>query len=338
MAPGPVTKQTKYEPVPGWAKVPHGFFLREATSVAVDADDRVYVFNRGNMPMLVFDPDGNLVDHWGNETPFGGMTRIVDQYGTARVVWEGVAYVWPHSVRVDPNEDLWLVDVHTHTMTKTTRSGTPLMTIGTGEAAPRQSGKPFNRPTDVAVSEANGDIFVSDGYGNSRVHRYDRNGKHLLSWGEPGADDGQFSLPHNIAMVDDGHVIVCDRENHRVQVFTVDGEFVRAWHVHHAVAVVRGRGDDDRLYVAEQGPPPVQFGVPNLGHRVSIYTPKGELVNRIGAPLPGEAPDQFLWPHSIAVDSRGDIYVAEVSYVEVGARQDPPREMVSLRKWRRVSG
>ena len=170
------------------------------------------------------------------------------------------------------------------------------------------------------------------------MHRYSASGKHILSWGESGADDGKFSLPHNIAMVDDGHVIVCDRENHRVQMFTVDGEFVRTWHVHKAVAVVKGREEDDALYIAEQGPPPVNFGVPNLGHRVSIFNRAGELLNRIGAALPGENPDQFLWPHSIATDSRGDIYVAEVSYVEVGSRLNPPREVVSLRKWARVSG
>ena len=76
----------------------------------------------------------------------------------------------------------------------------------------------------------------------------------------------------------------------------------------------------------------------NLGHRVSIYDPAGKLVTRIGAPLPGEHPEQFLWPHSVASDSRGDVYVAEVSYAEVGRKQGVPREMVSLRKWRRVSG
>ena len=335
---GPVTADTTYEPVAGWAKLPHGIWLREATSVAVDSQDRVYVFNRGNMPMLVFDPDGNLIDSWGNDTPHAGMTQITDQYGASRRVWEGVRFTWPHAVRVDHEDNLWLVDVHTHTMTKTDRSGRTLMTIGTGTPSTKQGGEPFNRPTDVAVSASTGDIFVSDGYGNSRVHRFDATGKHLLSWGEPGTDHGQFSLPHNIAMVDDQHVIVCDRENHRVQLFTIEGDFVRAWHVHHAVAVTRGRGDDNRLYVAEQGPPAVQLGVPNLGHRVSIYTPEGELVTRLGAPLPGEAPDQFLWPHAIAVDSHGDIYVAEVSYVEVGSRLDIPREMVSLRKWRRVSG
>jgi DNA-binding beta-propeller fold protein YncE len=336
--PAAPTAETRYEPVEGWAKIPHGLWMREATSVAVDSQDRVYIFNRGNMPMLVFDADGNLVDQWGNDTPYAGMTEIVDPYGVPRRIWDGVQYIWPHAVRTDPNDDLWLVDVHTHTMTKTDRSGKVLMTIGTGEPSEPQGGDPFNRPTDITVSPANGDIFISDGYRNSRIHRYDASGKHILSWGEPGSDDGQFSLPHNISMVDDDHVIVADRENHRVQVFTVDGEFVRTWHVHHAVAVTRGRGDDNALYVAEQGPPPVQFGVPNLGHRVSIYTPEGELVTRVGAPLPGEAPDQFLWPHAIATDSHGDIYVAEVSYVEVGSRMTPAREMVSLRKWRRVSG
>ena len=333
--PSAPTSSTIYEPVAGWAKIPHGFWLREATSVAVDAQDRVYVFNRGNMPMLVFDAEGNLIDHWGNATPHGGQHEIEDPYGAKRLVWDGVDYGWPHSVRVDPEGALWLVDVHAHQLTKTDTSGRPLMSLG-GTPAPPQSGDPFNKPTDLAINPATGDIFVSDGYGNSRVHRYTAQGEHVLSWGESGADDGQFSLPHNIAMVDDQHVIVCDRENHRVQVFTVDGAWVRTWHAHHAVAVTRGRGDDDALYVAEQGPPPVQFGVANLGHRVSVFSPGGELIVRFGAALPGEAPGQFLWPHSIATDSHGDVYVAEVSYVEVGARMKPPREMVSLRKWRRT--
>ena len=338
MPPAPVTSETRYEPVPFWAKIPHGLWLREATSVAVDSNDRVYVFNRGNMPVLVFDSEGSLVHMWGNDNPFAGLTEIIDPYGNPMKKWLGTQYTWAHSIRTDHEDNVWLVDNVGNFIFRADRRGKTLQTIGTGIPAPKQSGQMFNRPTDVAINPANGDIFISDGYGNSRVHRLGRAGNHILSWGESGSDDGQFSLPHNISMLGTDKVIVCDRENHRVQVFTVDGAFVTGWHVHHAVAVWASQEDDNTVYIAEQGPPPVQFGVPNLGHRVSIYTRDGKLLTRIGNPLPGEAADQFLWPHSVAVDSQGSIYVADVSYVEVGSRQTPPREMVSLHKWRRVRG
>jgi DNA-binding beta-propeller fold protein YncE len=334
----PATKDTVYEPVPLWAKIPHGLWLREATSVAVDSRDRVYVFNRGNMPVMVFDRDGNLVHYWGNDNPYAGVVEITDPYGNPMKMWAGNQYTWAHSIRVDSDDNVWLVDTVGNKIYKTDITGQTKLSIGTGVPTKRQGGEPFNRPTDIAVHEPTGDLFISDGYGNSRIHRYDKDGNLKFSWGEPGADPGQFSVPHNLAITTDGFVVVCDRENHRVQVFTLDGEFVREWHVHKACAVFAGKGADTNIYIGEQGPPALQFGVPNLGHRVSIWTIEGKLVNRIGNPLPGEAPDQFLWPHSVAVDSEGSIYVADVSYVEVGSRQNPPREMVSLHKWRRVRG
>jgi len=333
-----VTPQTRFEPVPFWAKVPHGIWLQEATAVAVDSADRVYVFNRGNMPVIVFDPEGNVLDMWGNERPASGTELITDPYGNSTLTWPGNRWMRAHAIRTDHEDNLWLVDVLGHTITKTDLAGNELMRLGSGEPALAQGGEPFNRPTDLTVNPANGDIYVSDGYRNSRVHRFDESGRLIQSWGEPGSDPGQFSLPHNIAMFGDDAVIVADRENHRVQVFSLEGDFRKQWHVHHAVAVTSGRTGDESVYVAEQGPPPVQYGVPNLGHRVSIYNRSGELLTRFGAPLPGEAWDQFLWPHSIAVDSRGDVYVAEVSYTEVGGRLTPAREMVSLRKWRRSDG
>jgi DNA-binding beta-propeller fold protein YncE len=310
--------------------------MQEATAVAVDSRDRVYVFNRGNMPVLVFSPEGDLLDMWGNETPWSGTKLIEDTYGGSAQTWPDIRWRRAHSIRTDPDDNLWLVDVLGHTITKTDGKGKELLRLGSGVPTAAQGGEPFNRPTDVTINPANGDIYVSDGYRNSRIHRFDATGRHLQSWGEPGADAGQFSLPHNIDMFGDDAVIVADRENHRVQVFSLSGEFRKEWHVHHAVAVASGHGEDTNVYVAEQGPPPVQTGVPNLGHRVSVYNRAGELQARFGAPLPGEAWGQFLWPHSIAVDSLGDVYVAEVSYTEVGARLPTPREMVSLRKWRRV--
>jgi len=338
MGVGPATKDTVYEPVPLWAKIPHGIWLKEATSVAVDSEDHVYVFNRGNMPILVFDPDGNLVDMWGNEDPYRGTELFEDPYGRMMPRFIGSRFMRAHGIFVDHEDNLWLVDDTGCKITKTDKKGTTLLEIGTGTPSPRQGGEPFNRPTDAVIDPKTGDIFISDGYGNSRVHRYDAKGKHIQSWGEPGTDPGQFSLPHNIAMFGDDAVIVCDRENHRVQVFTLDGEFLATWHAHKAVAVCMGRGADTNVYVAEQGPPPVQHGVRNLGHKIQIYDLDGIRQTSFGAPLPGEHPDQFNWLHSVAVDSRGDVYAAEVSYVEVGSKLDPPREVVSLRKWRRARG
>lgn len=339
MVPPPVTRETKFEPVPGWAKVPHGIWLREATAVTVDEDDRVYVFCRGNMPVLVFDPDGNLVDSWGNDNPPEDVVIMRDSYGNAMQFWK-TWFKRTHGITADDSGNLWLVDDVGNQIHKMSKSGEFLMTIGTGEQSPRESGKPFNRPTDVAVSEKTGEVFISDGYGNSRIHRYSPDGKFIASFGESGTDPGQFSLPHNLALLDDEEIVVCDRENHRVQVFSLDGEFRREWRAHKAVAVeVVGSGADAQIYVAEQGPPPVQQGVARLGNRVDVFSRDGELINRFGADHYGQEPDQFLWPHSLGIDSRGDVYVAEVSFVEWGRHQRPVVDNpASLRKWRRVSG
>jgi DNA-binding beta-propeller fold protein YncE len=338
VAVGPATRDSLYEPVPFWAKIPHGIWLTEATAVAVDSNDLVYVFNRGNMPVLVFTPGGDLIDMWGNETPWSGTELFEDPYGNVMPRWKGCRFMRPHAITIDHEDNLWLVDDVGNTITKTDKKGDTLLTIGTGRPSSFQSGEPFNRPTDVAISPVTGDVFITDGYRNSRVHRYDAKGAHITSWGRPGTDPGEFSLPHNVAMFGDDGVIVCDRENHRVQVFSVDGEFRTSWHAHKAVAVYAGRGADTNVYVAEQGPPPIQHGVPGIGHKIQIYDRDGRRVTKFGAELPGEAPDQFNWLHSVAVDSQGSVYAAEVSYVEVGSKLTPPRELVSLRKWRRAPG
>ncbi len=312
----PATPDTRYEPVFGWPNVPHGIRIVEATSVGVDSQDRVYIFNRGPDPMLVFDRDGNFVTTWGK----GEFAR-------------------PHDVTVDADDNLFLADDVDHTVRKTTSDGEVIFMLGTsGKPAPWQQGGIFNRPTHVAIQPTTGDLFISDGYGNSNVHKFDKDGKHILTWGSPGTDPGQFSLPHNVGMLGEDRVAVCDRENFRIQVFTTDGEFVEQWHMHRPMGLAIGLGDDTNIYVAEAGAPPVMAGVPNLGQKVKVLDRSGNEITRFGNPLAGEGPDQFLAPHSIAVDSHGDVYVAEVSFTAFGSQQDPPREVVSIRKWQRVSG
>jgi DNA-binding beta-propeller fold protein YncE len=198
------------------------------------------------------------------------------------------------------------------------------------------SGEPFHRCTHTALSPQ-GDLYVSDGYGNSRVHKYSPTGTLLRSWGEPGTDPGQFNIPHNICCDADGWVYVADRENHRVQVFDGNGRFEAQWNnMHRPSGLYMEGGAQGRFYVGEiGGGMGVNYDMPNIGPRVSVYSHKGEMLARLGVRPAGVEPGQFMSPHGLAVDSRGDIYVGEVSFTNWRNRykdQAPPAGLRSLTK------
>jgi DNA-binding beta-propeller fold protein YncE len=302
-----------YRVLDEWGTLPDGWRYVEATAVAVDSKDRVYVFNRGEHPVIVFDREGRFLRSWGE----GLFSRA-------------------HGITIGPDDSLWLTDDGNHTIRQFTPEGKLLLTIGAaGRPADPHSGKPFNRPTHVALCPHTGDIYISDGYGNSRVHKYDPKGRHLLSWGEPGTDPGCFNVPHNMATDGDGYVYVADRENHRVQVFDANGRYQgQLNNLHRPCGLFADRRNGGRLYVGElPSHLAVNAAVPNIGARVSIVTLKGGLVARVGDRFAGEKPGQFVAPHGVAVDSRGDLYVAEVSYTAKGRHETPPREIRSLQKF-----
>jgi DNA-binding beta-propeller fold protein YncE len=303
----------KYRPVVGWGELPEDWSFVEATSVAVDASDNVYVFNRGAHPVIVFDRDGKFLRSWGE--------------GTVRRA---------HGITIGPDGTVWLTDDLHHTARQYTADGTLLLTIGDPDTpSTLQGGKPFNRPTHVALCPNNGDVYVSDGYGNSRVHKYDPRGRHLFSWGEGGTDPGCFNLPHNIVTDAQGFVYVADRENHRVQIFDDRGRYQAQWNnLHRPCGMFADRRQNDLFYVGELGTDlPVSEHVPNLGPRVSILSAKGDLVGRFGGKFRGEQPGEFTAPHGCSVDSRGDVYVAEVAFTSRGSKEHPPREIRSLQKF-----
>ncbi|MFZ1060608.1 MAG: peptidyl-alpha-hydroxyglycine alpha-amidating lyase family protein, partial [Candidatus Rokuibacteriota bacterium] len=297
----------------GWGKLPAGWRYVEAAGVAVDSRDNVYIFNRGEHPLIVFDREGNFLRSWGE----GLVGRA-------------------HGITIGPDGEVWLTDDGNHTIRKFTLEGKLLLTIGDPDKpATLQSGKPFNRPTHVALSPLTGDLFISDGYGNSRVHKYDPKGRHLFSWGEPGTDPGCFNLPHNIATDAEGLVYVADRENHRVQVFDAEGRYLSQLNnLHRPCGLLIDRREGGTIYVGELGSDlAVNQSVPNLGGRVSILSLKGDLLGRVGDRFRGEKPGQFVAPHGVVTDSRGDLYVAEVSYTAKGRHENPPREIRSLQKF-----
>src|SRR6185312_14140875 len=311
----------RYEVGDNWAKLPPGReFNADVAAVGVDAQDQVYAFNRGPHPMVVLDRDGNFLRSWG----------------------EGVFHR-AHGVHVAPDDTLWLTDDGDHTVRHCTLDGKVLLTIGIpGKPRRYMSGEPFHRCTHTALSPQ-GDLYVSDGYGNARIHKYAPDGTLLRSWGEPGTDPGQFNIPHNICCDADGWVYVADRENHRVQVFDGNGRFETQWvNMHRPCGLYCCRGRKLSFLIGELGSSiPITRQHPNIGPRLSFVDAKGKTIARLGGEAgPGLEPGKFIAPHGLAVDSRGDIYVGEVSYTEyprLFPDKQIPWRMRSLQKLRKLS-
>ncbi|MEZ5852836.1 MAG: peptidyl-alpha-hydroxyglycine alpha-amidating lyase family protein [Hyphomicrobiaceae bacterium] len=312
----------RYRVVENWAKLPDGWEFMDCAAVAVDSKDRVYVFTRGEHPMIVFDREGNFLKSWG----------------------EGV-FKRPHGLHIDADDILYCTDDGDHSVRKCTTDGKVLMTMGVpGRPAPFMSNEPFHRCTHTALSPK-GEIYVSDGYGNSCVHKFSPDGKLLQTWGRTGTGPGEFNLVHNIVTDRDGWVYVADRENHRVQVFDGNGKYETEWRNLHrpsALYCACGKGTTrPTFFVGELGPGmPVNLKYRNLGPRLSVVDSEGRLVSRLGGEEgPGTEVGRFLSPHGLAIDQRGDIYVGEVAYTNWPTSfpgQPMPRPLRSLQKLERV--
>ena len=118
-----------YEPCPMHFKVPHGIFIHEATSVAIDSEDNLYCFNRGNMPVLVFNPDGNLIRYWGNPDPYAGTKSYIDPYGNKVARWRGTEFARPHAIEIDHEDNVWLVDDLANVITKCNTHGERMLML-----------------------------------------------------------------------------------------------------------------------------------------------------------------------------------------------------------------
>ena len=280
-----------YEHVPGWGKLPDGWEWNHAVGVGVDAQDRVFVYNRSDHPMIVLDKDGNVIDHWGE-----------GHFGSA------------HHLTVGPDGSVYTTDVGDHTVRKWSAEGELLMTLGVpNEPAEAMSGDPFNRPTDVEVAN-DGTLYIADGYGNARIHHYTASGELLDSWGEPGEGPGQFRIPHSVCQDNTGQIYVADRENSRIQIFRPDGQYVTEWGGVHRPDHI-WQGPDGNMYVTDLGfylglgadaPEPNAISHPA---GVKIMTPTGQWVGGWG--MSTDTPGDIIAGHAVAIDSEGSLYVGE---------------------------
>ena len=262
----------RFELVEDWARRPDELNLGWIGGVATDSSDNVYVFNRGDHPMVVFDPAGNIIATWGDEF---------------------VKHA--HAIWIDAEDILWLTDQKAHCIWKCNTDGKILDAIGNIGVA-GEVGEPFNEPTDVGLAGDTG-FYVSDGYGNNHVHRYDADGGHVSTWGGEGTGPGEFHLPHCVWFDGEDSVWVADRENNRVQVFDAEGKFKVEWTDFKRPADFFAR-DDGEVYLAE------------LDAGVAVLDRSGKILARFGEM--GEGPGQFKAVHGIWLDSSGDMYICEV--------------------------
>jgi len=282
----------KYEVVEHWAKIPGGMEFGTIGALTTDAHDNVYVHTRGKHPMLIFDCHGNFLSSW-----------------------ESGPFKSGHGVKVGPDGSVYCVDRGNHAVTKFDRDGQLLMTLGTrdvpsdtgytyskghydeGAASIKQVAGPFNTPTDIAIHPTTGEMFVTDGYGNARVHKFAPDGTLIFSWGKLGHTAASFIIPHGIHIDHHERVWVADKMNHRIQVFTTQGEYLDQWPV---MRPQRPWLDDAEttMYVTEL-------------EGISIFTPDGRKLAHISNKREeGGKMANYFHPGSHALDSQGNLYVA----------------------------
>ena len=275
-----------YELIQNFPKLPAGQSFGQVTRVATDSQDRFYVFQRKDPPMMVFDRDGNYLNAWG-----------------AGIITD------PHGLRI-VNDIVYLTDRSACVPMIFTLDGKLLQELGkrgahsdtgcekSGALVPRAAG-PFNYPTEMMPGPS-GDLYVTDGYRNCRVHRFTCDGKLIKSWGEPGkSEPGQFHLPHSITIAPDGKLYVGDRGNRRGQIFSAEGEFIDMWTGMGGTNDI-ARDKDGAFYICEQK----TETAPNF---VSIRDDAGKALARW----------EIRQAHGLGVDSRGDIYVGSTSHKTV---------------------
>lgn len=262
-----------YRVSPDFFQLPPNWVEGEAAGVALDSKGHIFLFQRTKPMLSEFDEKGRYLRSLGD--------GLFDH---------------PHGLRIDSDDNIWTTDDTNSTVLKLSPGGKVLLVLGrrnnSGEA-----NWLFNKPTDVAFSK-NGDIFVTDGYGNSRVVKFDRNGNFIKAWGTYGTGPGEFMLPHSVVIDKNDRVYVGDRENARIQIFDTDGHFLTQW---------TGIGYPYGLWIA---PNQHVWMVDGGFDRIIELDQAGKILGAIGSP--GHQPGQLAWGHFLAISPERNLIVADV--------------------------
>ena len=291
------TDLTKYEIVQDWPQLPKGFKLSDVTAVGIDTDQNIFLFQR-------------TARHWTQPFPdtlISSNTIFLLDNGTGKILnsWGANLFIMPHGLTVDNENNVWVTDVALHQIFKFSHDGKLLMKLGVAKI-PGNDSMHFNLPTDVAIAK-DGSFYVSDGYGNSRVLKFSKEGKYLFDWGKRGDKAGEFNTPHGIDLDSKGNIYVADRENNRIQKFNAKGQFLKEWKNNTAT----------QLYSLSIDKKNNLFAIDNLtindtlimGADIIHFDSRLNILMRFGR----TDSDNVFVPryHDIDIDNNGNIYVAE---------------------------
>jgi hypothetical protein len=318
-----------FDSVPDFPRLPPGMNFGEVSGVAVNSKGHVFVFTRSNSAGgPAYAPTASQL------LEFGPKGEFVREIGKGNYGWS-----FAHTVRIDKDDNIWAVDKGSDLIIKFNPAGRIVMVFGRRRESADEETKPwehvtpplppvdglFRQPTDVAW-DAEGNTYISDGYINSRVAKYDKNGDWVKSWGEPGTGPGQFRTPHAIAVDRNNHIYVGDRGNRRVQVFDTDGKLLRMFTIDVPPAPgtkpVNGNTPTGQAFsntigapnsiCITPGPNQVLFvGESTFPGRLFKLSLDGKVLGVIGRS--GRQLKQFSGVHQLACPSENEVYAAETS-------------------------
>lgn len=211
--------QDSYVLVEDWPKLPEDLVLGNPTGLGIDSENNILVFHRASRVWQEPMPEDKIQENT--------ILTLNKQTGEILKSWGADLFIMPHGLEVDKENNVWVTDVALHQIFKFSSDGNLLLTLGEAKV-PGNDAEHFNLPTDIAVSN-DGSFYVSDGYGNSRVVKFSKEGEYLFEWGTFGNKQGEFNTPHGIDLDNNGNVYVADRENNRIQKFDAEGSFITVW-------------------------------------------------------------------------------------------------------------
>jgi peptidylamidoglycolate lyase len=288
---------SNYEQIKNWPQLPKSFPFSQVSAVGIDTSQNIFILQRTGREWLDTLPDSLI----SSNTIF----LLDKETGKVLSSWGANLFIMPHGLAVDEQNNVWVTDVALNQVFKFSHHGELLLTLGEAKIAGNDSTH-FNRPTDVAIAN-DGSFYVSDGYRNSRIIKFSKEGKFLFAWGIRGTGRGEFNIPHGLSLDSHGNVLVADRENNRIQVFDMDGNFLAEWKNKQATLLMSLSVDQvghvfavDYNYIEDSV----------MGADIIQLDSGLNLITRFGrSDSSGDTSALF---HDIAVDKKGNIYVANI--------------------------